>query len=174
MAHRRLATWVSSGLLMLAAPVLIGGTGTANNFDARVLAAHNRERAALGVVPLRWNEDLAASARGWADHLAATGGFHHAPESKIDPEGENLWAGSKGYFTPERMVDGWIREKRFYKAGVFPNNSSTGRVSDVGHYTQLIWRATTQVGCATATGGREDVLVCRYAQAGNYVGERPL
>jgi hypothetical protein len=47
-------------------------------------------------------------------------------------------------------------------------------VADVGHYTQLVWRATTQVGCASASSEREDILVCRYAEAGNYRGERPF
>jgi uncharacterized protein YkwD len=173
-AHTRRASWISLALLALATPVMMGTTDLTSGFEARVLAAHNRERATLGVAPLQWNENLEASAKAWADHLAATGGFEHAPEAKVDPEGENLWAGSKGYYSTERMVDGWIREKRFYKSGLFPNNSTTGHVSDVGHYTQLIWRDTTQVGCAVATGSREDVLVCRYSQAGNYVGERPI
>ena len=71
-------------------------------------------------------------------------------------------------------VAGWVREKRYFKPGAFPANSTTGRWEDVGHYTQLMWRDTRQVGCALATGAREDVLVCRYSAAGNYVGERPF
>jgi hypothetical protein len=143
-------------------------------FDQRVLAAHNRERSALGLIPLSWNPALARAARRWADHLAMTGRFEHAPENYTAPEGENLWAGSRGYFTPEAMVNAWIREKRFFRPGTFPDNSTTGRVEDVGHYTQLIWRATTEVGCAEAAGASEDILVCRYAEAGNYRGEQPL
>jgi hypothetical protein len=162
------------GLLVVASPLLIGSTDVATNFTARILAAHNRERAVLDLTPLGWNEDLARSAKAWADHLAATGKFEHAPEPRHDPQGENLWAGSKGYYSVEAMVDGWVREKRFYTDGVFPANSVTGRVADVGHYTQVIWRRTEQVGCALATGVREDVLVCRYSQAGNYIGERPI
>jgi len=37
-----------------------------------------------------------------------------------------------------------------------------------------MWRDTRAVGCAIARGAREDVLVCRYSQAGNYIGERPF
>ena len=144
------------------------------NFDQRILAAHNRERSGLGLVPLSWNPALARTARRWADYLAATGRFEHAPENYAAPEGENLWAGSKGYFTPEAMVGAWVREKRFFRPGLFPDNSTTGRVQDVGHYTQLVWRATTQVGCAESASGSEDILVCRYAEAGNYRGEQPF
>jgi len=142
--------------------------------QARLLDAHNRERSVIGAPPLRWNPELEASARQWADHLAATGAFEHAPENPGQPEGENIWAGSRGYYSPEAMVDAWIREKRYFKPGTFPNNSATGRIEDVGHYTQLVWRDTHEVGCALAQGKIEDVLVCRYANAGNYVGEQPF
>jgi uncharacterized protein YkwD len=143
-------------------------------FDRRILAVHNRERQNLGLEPLNWNPGLAESARRWADHLAQTGRFEHAPENHSSPEGENLWAGTKGYYTPEAMVGAWIREKRFFRPGVFPDNSTTGRVEDIGHYTQVIWRATREVGCAEATSAAEDILVCRYAEAGNYRGEQPF
>jgi hypothetical protein len=44
----------------------------------------------------------------------------------------------------------------------------------VGHFTQLAWRDTREVGCARATSVREDILVCRYTQAGNYIGQQPF
>jgi len=143
-------------------------------FDERILSAHNRERQGLGLVPLSWNPALAQSAQRWAQYLASTGRFEHAPENRATPEGENLWAGTKGYFTPEAMVNAWIREKKYFRPGTFPDNRLTGRVEDVGHYTQVVWRATTQVGCAEARSHREDILVCRYAEAGNYRGEVPF
>lgn len=166
---------VTLGLGLLAAtPVLTGATGLNSNFEDRVLAAHNRERQTRNVAPLAWNSDLAADARRWAEHLAATGQFAHAPERPVEPEGENLWAGTRGHYQIEAMVDGWVREKRYFRPGAFPDNSATGRVEDVGHYTQLMWRQTREVGCAMASGAREDVLVCRYSTAGNYIGEIPF
>ena len=51
--------------------------------------------------------------------------------------------------------------------------SKSGDVENVGHYTQMIWRDTRQVGCATAVGQSEEFLVCRYSTAGNVYGERP-
>lgn len=165
---------IAAGALALIAPLLAGTSNANSAFETRVLARHNGERASLGLPPLRWNPELAASAQSWAERLAATGKFEHAPEDRYAPEGENLWAGTKGYYAPEAMVDAWIREKQHFRPGVFPNNSTTGRLEDVGHYTQLVWKETREVGCAKATGAREDVLVCRYAQAGNYMGERPF
>ena len=174
MFSNRFASRIAACAIAVAAPFLSGGTTLTANFDQRVLAAHNRERATLAIPPLKWNPALADSARAWANRLAATGAFEHAPERASDPEGENIWGGSKGYFTAEAMVDGWVREKRYFRPGTFPQNSVTGKVEDVGHYTQLMWRDTGQVGCAIATGAVEDILVCRYAQAGNYLGEKPF
>ena len=160
--------------LAVTAPLLLGASPFSSGFEQRILASHNFERAKLGVGPLRWNPALARDAQGWANQLAATGRFEHAPDNPASPQGENLWAGTKGYFAPEAMVAGWVREKRYYRDGVFPNNSSTGRVEDIGHYTQLVWRDTREVGCARASGAYEDILVCRYTQPGNYIGERPF
>ena len=171
-----LARWKSRIMafaVILTTPVTMG-TMPPMRFDQRILAAHNRERLDLGLEPLSWNPALAESAQLWADYLASTGRFEHAPENRDVPEGENLWAGTKGYFAPEAMVDAWIREKKVFRLGVFPDNSTTGKVEDVGHYTQVVWRATTQVGCAQATSASEDILVCRYAEAGNYRGELPF
>jgi len=160
--------------LFLAGPLLTGAVGPGTNWRDRVLAAHNRERGEVGVPTLSWDNDLAVSARDWAGRLAATGEFRHAPERLADPQGENLWAGTRGAYSIETMVDAWAREKRVFKMGRFPDNSTTGKVADVGHYTQLVWRDTTKVGCAIAAGSSEDFLVCRYSRAGNYRGDLPL
>lgn len=174
MALARWKSLVGACATILATPLVMGSARVPATFEQRVLAAQNRERIELGLQPLSWNNALARSAQKWADYLASTGRFEHAPENRASPEGENLWAGTKGYYSIEAMVDAWVREKQFFRPGVFPNNSTTGRVEDVGHYTQIVWRATTEVGCAKATGTREDILVCRYAEAGNYIGDRPF
>lgn len=174
MAGARIGSMLRAGALVLLAPFVLGAIDNNVSFDARVLAAHNRERALLGIAPLRWNPALARDAERWASQLAATGRFEHAPSGSGEPQGENLWAGTPGYYSPEAMVDAWAREKRHFKPGTFPNNSTTGKVSDVGHYTQLVWRETEEVGCARAAGTDEEVLVCRYTQAGNYMGQRPF
>ena len=163
-----------AALLAVVAPALLGATSLANNFEQRVLAAHNFERNEVGVPPLNWDPRLAASAQSWANRLAATGSFHHTPASALGEQGENLWMGTSGYFSIDAMVEGWLREKRYFKPGRFPDNSTTGDYRDVGHYTQLIWHDTGSVGCAEASNGENDYLVCRYSQAGNYIGEKPF
>jgi hypothetical protein len=72
------------------------------------------------------------------------------------------------------MAGHWIDEKRYYRRGPTPDFSTTGNFEDVGHYTQIIWRQTTQFGCAIASNPREDYLVCRYLPAGNVYGVEPL
>jgi hypothetical protein len=161
-------------VLSLCSPLLIGGTAVRADFDQRLLVAHNQERADMGIAPLAWNDSLAADARVWAKELAVTGRFEHSPDEPGKPiEGENLWAGTPRAFSPEAMVHLWAAEKSDYRPGTFPNNSRSGDVERVGHFTQMIWRASRQVGCATAVGANEEFLVCRYSEAGNVYGERP-
>jgi hypothetical protein len=169
------ARFAAAAALVLAAPLMIGGTGRLTSLDERLLAAHNRERSALGIAPLAWDPALAAEAGRWGGELARSGAFEHEGDTgEADPQGENLWAGTPGAYAPEEMVEGWIEEKKFFRPGRFPDNSSTGDYADVGHYTQLMWRDTDRVGCALAAGAEEEVLVCRYRTAGNVVGEQPF
>ena len=161
--------------MLLCSPILLGGTVARADFNARLLAAHNNERGRLGVPALEWDNSLAADARVWADELAATGRFEHSPDDPDRPlQGENLWAGTPRAFSPEAMVGLWRAEKSDYRPGIFPNNSRSGDVEKVGHYTQLIWRESRRVGCATAVGRDEEFLVCRYSEAGNVTGQRPI
>jgi len=143
---------------------------TPNGMTQEILAAHNKYRAQVGVPALTWSSNLATHAQQWANHLASQGG--RLVHSQGQGEGENLWGGTAGAFGYTQMVDMWGGEKQYFRAGTFPNVSSTGNWAAVGHYTQMIWRNTTQVGCATARGGSNDVLVCRYSPAGNVMGQR--
>ncbi len=162
-------------MLLLAGLLLSGAQGRTTGLEDRLLASHNRERAALGVAPLQWDPSLARGAAQWAEHLSQTGRFEHSPKLPGTPrEGENIWGGRPGAFTPEAMVNLWIAEKAHFVPGTFPNNSKTGRVEDVSHYTQLVWRRTAQVGCALSRAGEEEILVCRYSVPGNVRGREPL
>ena len=150
-------------------PLLAGAQGISNDIDDRFLASHNRERTSLGLPELKWDADLAAEAKAWADGLAESGQMRHSTAGS--GFGENLWAGTSNYFAPETMVGDWIEEKAQFKRGTFPHVSRTGRFEDVGHYSQVVWRDTTHVGCAVAKGENDDFLVCRYSRPGNVVGQ---
>lgn len=139
----------------------------------RILAAHNAARSAIGLAPLTWNARMAEDARQWAVHLAQTGEFSHAGSAGRSGNGENLWAGTKGRYSPDDMVGAWTAEKRFFRTGRFPANSSDGRWESVAHYTQIIWRETREIGCGLAAGKSLDVLVCRYGNPGNILGQMP-
>ena len=123
---------------------------------------------------MAWDAGLAADAGRWAAHLARTHGFEHEDEVSDDPDvqGENLWMGTRGAWSPAEMVAYWAEERREFRPGTFPDVSRTGALEDVGHYTQMVWRDTGRIGCAIASDTRMDYLVCRYARTGNVEGER--
>ena len=160
---------------MVAAPLLMGAAAESNSAQGRWLAGHNIVRDSVGLPRLAWSASLTVSAQRWADHLAQTGGFAHyrASRDDPDPQGENLWAGTRGYYAYDDMVQAWAAEKRYFRYARVPNNSTTGRWEDVGHYVQMVWRKTDEVGCAMARGQVEDVMVCRYGEGGNVIGQRP-
>ncbi|HEY9697856.1 MAG TPA: CAP domain-containing protein [Trichocoleus sp.] len=150
---------------------LQSATAAPNSMADEILKAHNRYRAEVGVPALTWSNTLASHAQEWANHLASLGGV--LQHSQGSGEGENLWGGSAGRFSYTQMIESFGNEKRYFIRGTFPNVSSTGDWKDVGHYTQVVWRNTAQVGCAIARANGQDVLVCRYSPPGNYAG-RPV
>jgi hypothetical protein len=136
-----------------------------------MVAEHNAYRREVGVGAIGWSAALACAAQQWADHLMALGGMtlRHSSSAERQGAGENLWAGTAGYYRLRDMVNSWGAERRDYRAGpVTPDN-----VARVGHYTQMVWQATTSVGCGLARGRGTDILVCRYDPAGNMLGRRP-
>ena len=143
-----------------ATPVIVGP----------LLAAHHRERAAVGSAPLAWDPAMAAVASAYAAQLAREGRLRHSFRSQRPGQGENLWIGTSGAYPVEAMVGAWASERRHFRPGRFPYVSRTGRWSDVGHYTAMIWPTTHRFGCGIGRSARWDVLVCRYAPAGNVDG----
>lgn len=140
---------------------------------AVVLAQHNAARAEVGTQALVLDPNLSAQALAYAEEMARTGTFRHSPSSDRPGQGENLWAGTAGSFGYDEMASRWIEEKRYFIYDRFPYVSSTGNWSDVGHYTQIIWKDTTKLGCGIATGTGRDYLVCRYSPPGNFSGQYP-
>ncbi len=137
-----------------------------------MLASHNQVRAAAQVPPLQWDSRLAAQAQTYARQLAPLGNLTHSVRELRPGQGENLWMGTAGAFQPEAMIGSWASERSWFRPGIFPNVSTTGDWTDVAHYTQMIWRTTTRVGCGLHSSDRWDFLVCRYAPAGNVTGQQ--
>ena len=129
-----------------------------------MLDGHNAVRARVGVPALSWSASLAQTAQDWADYLVATRTFFHSPSNQ---DGENLYAITGGAASPNDVVSAWAQEASGY-------NISRDTCSGVcGHYTQLVWRGTREVGCAVATDTEREVWVCEYYPPGNIVGYRP-
>lgn len=164
-------TLAALALASIASPGTSAQPLLASEFPARILAAHNAERAAAGVPPLVWDNSLGTGAATYAQQMAFTGVFQHSDRATRPGIGENLWYGTHGAFSVESMVGAWASEKRYFMPGVFPNVSRSGNWIDVAHYTQMIWPTTQRIGCALASTARMDYLVCRYAPAGNIDGK---
>lgn len=132
-----------------------------------MIQRNNEIRGEVSVlVPLTWSSDLALSAQSHADVLATSGKLEHSQT----PYGENLYAAFE-HATYTDAVNAWYVEKSYYDYG---SNSCIGG-QDCSHYTQLIWEATTEVGCGKASIGTQNstVIVCHYNPPGNIVGELP-
>ena len=141
---------------------------------AVVLKAHNDARRDFGVAPVTWNEDLAAGAMAHAQYMAATGIYgHDQTPGRRKKSGENLWRGPRGLFAYDVMVGVMVDEAAVFRPGAFPDNSVNGDWHSVAHYTQIVWPTTTEVGCAIAASEEDEVLVCRYLEGGNVIGEKP-
>jgi uncharacterized protein YkwD len=126
------------------------------------VAAHNRVRAKHCAGPLKWSPKLAQVAQKWADHLRDAGCvFGHSGGQY----GENLAAGTQGVLDPEATVKMWYDEISIYK---FPDG---GFSMKTGHFTQVVWRGTTEVGCGHSTCNGNDIWVCNYDPPGNWEGQ---
>ena len=149
---------------------------------AAIIATHNKLRAEVGVTKkLTYSKALAVSAQAWAEHLKQTNACkmrHSAPDGKY---GENLfWASAVSWtdgrkdlqkVSSKQVVEDWGSEKADYDYA--SNTCADGKMC--GHYTQIIWRNTTKVGCGVAVceDTQEQVWACQYQPAGNWVGKKP-
>lgn len=131
-----------------------------------VLDSHNKVRLQRGIPPLRWSSSLAALAQEWAAHLSSIGELEHDRSRRV---GQNLFSSSQDGMPPSFVVGQWAAESKDYDERRF--KCSPGAVC--GHFTQIIWKDTKEVGCGVARGERGEFWVCYYAPPGNFVGDTP-
>lgn len=146
-------------------PVVEDDTGLDDDVIKELVDAHNTYRSAVSISNLVWSDELETSAQQWADELAGSCDFKHS-DSEL---GENIWIGTAGAFEPSDAVDSWGSEIANYTYA--DNTCAEGEVC--GHYTQIVWANTTEVGCGMATCEGFDIWVCQYNPAGNFIGQKP-
>jgi len=123
-----------------------------------VLDAHNFYRAKHCVPALKWSGALAASAQLWANRCD----FNHDDQN---PHGENLFWGTAGAYSPRTAVTAWYEE-------IDEHNFSAPELGDqAGHFTQVVWRSTKELGCGLARCRGNHFWVCRYSPPGNIGGQ---
>jgi uncharacterized protein YkwD len=140
---------------------------------AGITLAHNQVRASVdttpGIPPLTWNASLAATAQAWSAQCMDTDGNglidHNPNRSDGHPYyvGENIYGGS-GMPTGPDAVDLWVSEAANYD---YATNSCSGVC---GHYTQVVWRNTAELGCALydcPSLTYRYSIVCDYGPGGN-------
>ncbi|NXA37614.1 CRIS2 protein, partial [Eudromia elegans] len=119
---------------------------------------------ASNMLKMEWNPETAKNAQVWANRCT----FQHSPSAMRKTNvscGENLFMSSIPFSWPD-VIQAWYDEERDFKYGIGKTRPS----AMVGHYTQLIWYSSYQVGCAVAycPNSRYNYFyVCHYCPPGN-------
>lgn len=143
-----------------------------------ILSLHNAEREQVGVPAISWSDSVANDAQNWANHVASLGLTSdqlvpHASWEERQPQGENLAWGPTGIFPVSVLAQGWADEKAIYDGHPLSPADFLPDAPMIGHYTQMVWSSTTEIGCGLASDAIQDYLVCRYNPSGNSYGQTP-
>eukprot|EP00879_Flechtneria_rotunda_P015076 GHRR01015756.1.p1 GENE.GHRR01015756.1~~GHRR01015756.1.p1 ORF type:complete len:375 (+),score=118.02 GHRR01015756.1:504-1628(+) len=121
---------------------------------AGVVRTTNAYRHRHQVPALKWDPALAAQAQRFADSCP----MGHSGAQGL---GENVaW----GYPDWKSTVDAWYNEVQQY------NFNNPGWSGSTGHFTQLVWKGTTKMGCGQNKMCSMVTYVCNYKAAGNMLG----
>ncbi|EXB37195.1 hypothetical protein L484_013560 [Morus notabilis] len=158
---------ISLALIMCILGLGVTESCCAQNTPQDFLTPHNRARAEVGVGPMTWDDSVAAYAQRYANQRRGDCKLIHSS----GPYGENL-AWSSGDLSAAGAVKMWVAEKSLYDHN---SNKCVGK-NPMGclHYTQVVWRDSTRLGCAKVrcnSGG--SFVICNYNPPGNYIGQWP-
>jgi len=138
-------------------------TSVPTDFADAMVYWHNQYRSLHGVPPVTWNQTLADYAANYATQCSTQ-------HSGSPYYGENLAYG--GYTNPSYYIYLWYDEIKNY------NFSDPGFSTTTGHFTQVVWKDSVQIGCGwvTSCGGTlgsdyPNYLACEYYPYGNVDGE---
>lgn len=141
--------------------VAIGGETRGLNFEPQPSASNMRE--------LEWDRELEYIA---LCHVHRCKFEHDACRDKADGTsvGQNLLVSSSE--DVDDIVTTWENEVVEFDPKLV--SRFVGNISGIGHYTQVVWAETAQIGCARSTytedGMRHFLTACNYAPSGNVEG----
>lgn len=134
-----------------------------NSWEAAMLEIHNNLRALHGVQPLRWNTTLVKFSEEYSRPIFDCNNVELV--HLYGPYGENLAAG--GFGSDIGSVQAWYDEIDLY------DYDNPGYSAEVGHFTQLIWKDTSTIGCSRimCDNSWSQYTICEYSDdRGNIIG----
>ncbi len=130
-----------------------------------LLSRHNKYRSQHKVGKLKRNSEIEKIAQEYSEYLAKTNSFEHSGNTYQGTKlGENLYSSYGETITGNEATDAWYNEIKDY------NFKKQGFSSATGHFTQLIWKGSNEIGCGAACNGW-CYITCNYYPAGNVIGE---
>ena len=133
------------------------------SFEEEILSKHNEFRKLHKVVDLKWSNKLQTYTQEWANKLAKENKMYHRSANEY---GENIyWSMGRAVLGAD-VTQAWYDEIKDY------SYSSPGFSMKTGHFTQVVWATSTELGCGKAVAKNGGVyVVCNYNPPGNYQGE---
>ena len=142
------------------------GAGNVEEFDyiRKMLRKHNEMRIKHNVQKLKSNEKLNKLAKIYAEKIINNKENIEPLLYNEDVLGENIFISKTGLSSQE-IFEAWYNEHKNYDFN--KNKFQKG----TGHFTQIVWKETKEVGFGKIEFGDLLCLVALYYPAGNKFGE---